>query len=403
LTLTNTRGGRITGQTNGAPLDVGKPYTLVAHTTNSDYLFSNWVTSAGLSNNSSTLHFLMSTNLTITANFVSNVFVAAAGGGTYNGLFYQTNGVTEETAGMLANLKVTPTGAYSGSLLLGGASYGLAGSFNVSGYASNDVNHTTPEGGPVAVEMTLDWTNGQIMGSVSGGGPAPWQSPLYAQKAAASPASGQYTVLLAPGANPTNDIPPGDGYILLSNHNSSVTLSGALADGTTFSQAVALGVSNDVPVYASLYNKTGLLLGWIGLSNGTLQGETNMTWIKPRASSGIYTNGFTNDLLAAVSAWSHAPADYLPSATLAITNTNTSLALDFAIAITNTTLLKTTNTPTNSLTGLFYPNTGLLKITFGNGAGKATTTGYAAILGNSTNGGGYFVTKTNAGTISLSP
>jgi hypothetical protein len=54
------------------------------------------------------------------------------------------------------------------------------------------------------------------------------------------------------------------------------------------------------------------------------------------------------------------------------------------------------------LTGTIAPKTGLLTLTYGNGAGKSTTTGYGTVLQDSTNGGGYFVTKTNAGSIILS-
>jgi len=55
------------------------------------------------------------------------------------------------------------------------------------------------------------------------------------------------------------------------------------------------------------------------------------------------------------------------------------------------------------LTGTIAPKTGLLQISFGNGARKATTASFGAMLQDSTNGGGYFVTKTNAGAILLGP
>lgn len=55
------------------------------------------------------------------------------------------------------------------------------------------------------------------------------------------------------------------------------------------------------------------------------------------------------------------------------------------------------------MTGTIAPKTGLLQITFGNGAGKATTVGYGVMLQDSTNGAGFFVTKTNAGAIQLTP
>jgi hypothetical protein len=178
-------------------------------------------------------------------------------------------------------------------------------------------------------------------------------------------------------------------------------LSGALADGAAFSQTVSVVGDGDVPFYASLYSNTGLLLGWLNLNGGLT--ATNLWWIKPPSSSTEpYTNGFTNIVTNVLSsAWTKPPADYLPFGILTIYNADT--ALIFYVSITNSTLRKETNSLTNSLTGTFTAKTGLLKITFGNGTGKDTTTGYAAILGDSTNAAGYYVTKTNAGTITLVP
>jgi uncharacterized repeat protein (TIGR03803 family) len=386
--------------TNGAMLDIGEGYTLTAKPS-SHYVFSNWTTSTGLISNSSTLHFIMESNLAITANFVTNNFIGAAG--TYNGLFFQTNGngVTEQTAGMLRGLLIRSNGTYSGTLLLEGTPYSLQGSFDLSGYASNLVNRTTAKGGPVAVEMTLDWTAGVLNGSASGSNAIAWDSLLQAEKSAAPSPSARYTALLAPGANAQGEIPPGDGYILITNHNGNFALSGALADGTAFNQSVPLGVFDDVPVYASLYGNKGLLLGWLSLYNGAFEAENYLVWIKPSLHSGIYTNGFGEVILVSGAPWTERPSSYFTNASLTISNAG--LALDFVVSITNGTLLKEANPPSNSLTGTFYPKTGMLKIVFGDGTGKATTTGYAAFLGDSTNGGGYFLTKTNAGAITIGP
>jgi len=387
--------------TNGAMLNIGERYTLTA-TPAKNYVLSNWTTSTGWISNSPTLHFIMETNLTITANFTTNLFIGASG--SYNGLFYQSN-VTEQTAGMLKNLTMGSTGTYTADLLLDGATYPLTGSFNSSGYASNYVKRTTAQGGPLAVEMTLDWTGGEISGSVSNLDPGGWVSLLDAEKSAAPAPSAEYTVLLGPGTNAQGDIPPGFGYMLITNHNGSVTLSGGLADGTAFNQTTPLGVLGGVPVYANLYSKAGLLLGWLGLSNGAVVAETSMAWIKPAARTGIYTEGFTNYLSVTGSGWTNPPAKVSAVSLLygSLTITNTSLDLDFTVAITNDTVIKISSATTNSLTGTIAPKTGLLTITFGNGTGKATTIGYGAILQDAINGGGYFVTKTNAGTILLTP
>jgi hypothetical protein len=358
---------------------------------------TNWTLSTGHTSNALTLHFIMENGLTVAANFATNLFIDASG--TYNGLFYNSNGVTEQTAGMLYNLGLKSSGAYSGSLLLGGVSYSLTGSFNSSGYASNYVARTTALG-PVSVDMTVEWTSGEISGTVSGGAADAWVSTLNAEKSAATSPSAEYTVLLSPGTNAGGAFPPGSGYALITNHNGSVTLNGALADGMTYSQNVPLGVSNDVPVYVKLYSNAGLLLGWLGLSNQSVLAETPLAWIKPAAHSGIYNAGFTNLLSVTGSVWTNPPAHTLETGTLTVANaapTN----LDFNISITNNTIVKEGNSPTNSLTGTITAKTGLLQISFGNGKGKATTPGYGVILQNAAIGGGYFVTSTNAGAILL--
>src|SRR5665213_1149583 len=58
-----------------------------------------------------------------TLEFVTNQFIAAIG--IYNGLFFTTNGVTEQTAGMLKTLTVGTGGNYSGTVLINGASHVL--------------------------------------------------------------------------------------------------------------------------------------------------------------------------------------------------------------------------------------------------------------------------------------
>jgi hypothetical protein len=393
---------------NGALLNIGEGYTLTAKP-GRNYVLTNWIGSNALmgafTNNGLTLHFIMESNETITANFTTNLFIGARG--TYNGLFYGSNSFTVQTAGMLYNLTVATSGVYSGKLLFNGGSFTLApGSFDSSGYASNRVPRAPAQGGPVALEMWLGWTNGEINGSVSGTDQGGWSNFLYAEKAAASSPSCACTALLAPGANAEGEIPPGFGYMLITNHNGSVTLNGAVADGAAFGQTVPLGMSGGVPVFSTnLYSHPGLLLGWLALSNGTVLAETPMAWIKP-ARSGIYTNGFTNLLSLTGSGWTNPPPG-VPAISLtggALIVTNSSLALAFVVSITNNTLVKETNSvSTNSLTGAITNKTGLLKIIFGNGTGRATTVGYGAILQDSNSGGGYFVTKTNAGYFRLLP
>jgi hypothetical protein len=83
---------------------------------------------------------------------------------------------------------------------------------------------------------------------------------------------------------------------------------------------------------------------------------------------------------------------------------NTGLFLDFTnIVVSNNTLTNLGILPTNSVTGFINPKTGLLNLTFANGNGIASNSAVGAILQNTTNAGGFFLTSTNAGFLQLQP
>ena len=109
--------------TNQALLNIGEGYLLTA-TPNKTSLFAGWTVSDGASTNTSdtpALRFIMESNLSVQAGFVANFFPEFAG--AYNGLFWNTNAVTEETAGMISGLTIGGQGAYSAKVKLGGALY----------------------------------------------------------------------------------------------------------------------------------------------------------------------------------------------------------------------------------------------------------------------------------------
>jgi hypothetical protein len=399
----NQNDGTITGSasisgntppTNGARLNLGEGYTLVAKPGPNE-LLTNWVFSTGMVSNAATLHFIMTPGLSIQANFMLSPFLPPVGG-IYNGLFFPTNatGPSEETAGLISHLSLGNLGAYSGTLMLGGSSYSLSGTFNIFGYASNYIVRPAAHGGPVSVVLNVGLTDSQITGHVSGND-AGWLSPLDLEEANGTGVSSQSTLLLSPSTDVIGMVPPGDGYMLLSNHLGAISLAGALADGSTFSQGVPLGKLGDVPIFANLYGNTGFLMGLINLTNGAPVAETNFIWIKPAARSGLYAAGFTNSLLAQGSA-----NPLLTSFTGTLTISNTSLNLSYQVSVAKKAVTATSGS-SNPLRGTFNPSTGALTLVFGNGDGKATDTGYAALLQGANTGGGYFVTKTGAGIISL--
>jgi uncharacterized repeat protein (TIGR03803 family) len=391
--------------TNGATLNVGESYSITA-LPDSDSLFSNWV-GGGVVSNSPTLKFLMTSNLVLTANVVSNFFLASVG--TYNGLFYPTNAdspVAEENSGMLKNLVLKNTGACSGALLFDGKSYPVTAHFDVSGHAAF-------KAGELRVDLTLDSATPRITGTVSN---TQWTASLTADLASKNLPSAESTILFSLSADVTPNSPPGDGYALVTNHSGMVTLGGGLADGTSYSQAVPASRSGDVPVYASLYGNTGLLLGWVNLTNWDAAPPTNdlptnqLVWIKKASRSAArYPGGFTNILSLQGAPWTDLGANTaaisMTDGQLVISNAGAGLYLDFTNVLVgaNNKLTNEGALPANSLTGVIAPKTGQWTLTFG-GGNKTTTKAYGAVLQNQTHGisgGGYFLTTTNAGSVSL--
>jgi uncharacterized repeat protein (TIGR03803 family) len=391
---------------NGAFLNIGEGYSITGVPMGLS-LFSNWVGSSALgafTNTSATLPFVMQSNMVLTANFATNFFVPAHG--TYNGLFANTNAVAEESSGMLQGLLLATNGTFSAKLLMAATTYSLSSRFDVSGNFSTNLGSASAPGGKLYVNLTVNRAAREIVGTVSN---TLWNANLTAELAGTNLPSARYTVLLQPPAGAPSNTPPGDGYAQVTNHLGMVTFSGKLADETVFTPAAAESPNGDVPVYASLYGNTGLLYGWINLTNLAAAAPSNtLTWIKKASrSTAFYTNGFTNTLLLQGGTWTSPPAKtpaiVMPEGTLIISNA--SLFLTFNVAVSNNnTLVKLPGSPPNSLTSSsIAPATGLLTVTFGNGNGKATTSGLGAVLQSQTNGGGFFLGTTNAGLILLLP
>jgi len=396
-------------------LTIGKKYTVTA-VPHSKNVFIFW---AGGTNQpysvlsaSARYTFTMESNLVLAANFITNPFIAATG--IYNGLFSTTSGVTEETAGMLKNLTIRQDGSYSGTILINGGRHGIGGKFDLAGLATNKILRTVSRGGPLRVEMTLDWSDspsqvtGLVFGTnVSGTNEVPWTANLTAYLATNDLHPAQYTMLIPPDTNnaPPTSSPGGDGYALITNHAGTARITGALADGTVLSQTAPVSQGSYVPIYANLYASNGLLLGWLDLDVTNTTGN-NLTWIHPVTTNGLYQNGFTNILPASqiqLSLWTNPPGDIDLLANLSMLETIYDTNALTNIAVTTSASGEVTGT---SVSGSIKLKTGLFKVTIGSGASKVT--GYGAVLlnatnGNATNSGGYFLTPQDAQAIELEP
>jgi hypothetical protein len=133
LTVTISGTGTVTPNLNNTMQDVGATLKLTAKP-GAGQVFGSW--SGDVDATTAVLTFVMKSNMTVQANFVPNPFTP--GVGTYQGLFYDTNGPTHASSGSI-NAKVTSSGSFSAKVLLAGKSYSLSGQISAGGFASNSI------------------------------------------------------------------------------------------------------------------------------------------------------------------------------------------------------------------------------------------------------------------------
>jgi hypothetical protein len=425
LTVRTNGTGKVTsssGATNGASLIVGTNYTILATIPpGKTWIFSNWTsgTSVGAlayASSRSNLTFIMSSNLILQANFITNPFPAVAG--TYTGLFYPANGVTEASSGyFVASIVSNSAGAYSANLKLDGGAYPFSGSFDATGTVQTNLARTGKTPVSVTLNLHLNPADDQMSGTVSGTvSNVAWTSVLQADRAvfnaSTAPATnyaGQFTLLVPPGPAAPAGSPDGYGYALLTNTLGGASiLSGALADGAILGPTSApIAKDGSIPLYNSLYSGKGSLLGWIIITNQppqTLDGQ--ISWIKPAVAKTLYPLGFTNAASVLGSPYTRpaagAPVLDLTNGTLTLSNGNLTTPLIYTVGLTRGNVLTNTGTsPTNSLAIVLNPTNGLLKVTFRAPGAKTNTVGSGAVLQNQTNALGSFLGPNQSGAIIL--
>jgi hypothetical protein len=214
-------------------------------------------------------NFVQSSNAVLTVN---------ATAGTYNGLFADATTLSNASSGSLLNFVVSTNSTYSGKIDIAGNSYSLSGKFDSTASSSNLVTRTK---GNVVVLLWFGSPVGIISGNVSCAAEG-WSVPLRA------------LVTRYSSSNPTrtsgNNVNLVDlnsaigGQMFITNTVAgAVKMTGKLSDSTKISVNAALTSTEEFPVHVDLYRKTGMLHGWVSLSNGIAGGT--LMWIKPGAAN----------------------------------------------------------------------------------------------------------------------
>jgi hypothetical protein len=398
--------GTVSGQTNGALLEIGVGYTLVA-TPDPDSLFAGWSGSAN--STSATLKFLMDSNLSFTATFVTNRFPFVKG--AYSGLFYDPNDVQQISSGFLT-MMLGDAGAYSGKLLMNGKSLSVSGTLGAYGFGSNFVSR--PGTNPVVLSLSLDLTNGteQLTGTVSEETPSNtvWTANLMADRAVfnaktlQAPQAGKYTLIIPVDTNSAAG-PGGDGFgTVIVSTAGAVSFSGTLADGTKITQKTTLSKNGQWPFYAPLYKGKGSLISWVTFTNETdTDFDGLFNWFKQTQTAKYYPGGFTNEAMIAGSRF------VTPTATnllIDITNgivgfTNGNLTTNF----TNHVMLdaggKVFNQGTNKLSLSISKSSGTLSGSVTPPGGGKAVSFKGALLQKQNGGSGFFLGTNASGRVCL--
>jgi hypothetical protein len=210
LTVDVTAGGTVLGLGGSTALaDVNTSFNLSA-SPNPGFFFGGWSgTLPSLPSFANSLSIDLTGNTTVAANFAS----FASMQGSYSGLISSTP-ASNATAGS-ASFTLNSHGSYSGSILLGGASYKMHGSFDPSGTAPQ-IPLKLPGGTAATLILQLQTAAGfqNIAGQLMEDGTtvATLSAPRsFYNKKNPWPYPGKYTVLLNPG-NGAPEAPAGIGY-----------------------------------------------------------------------------------------------------------------------------------------------------------------------------------------------
>lgn len=336
LTITVTGCGILSPNYLGTTYqEPGAQYTVTA-TPCAGFDFSGWT--GGAVTASAALTFEMQPGLTLQANFAPRQYIPLKA--TYNGLFYETNGVSQGRSGAFT-LSTTTKGKFTGTLQLGGSRHSISGQFNTNGHAQIRITGRNPN---LTMDLQMETASGaeRIVGSL---GDSTWSADLAGDRAVfdsktnAAPQAGKYTLAIRGSYSDTNS-PAGYSYGTVSvDKAGKVSLSATLADGTKFSQTGVVSRQGHWPLYLPLYSGKGSLLSWITFTNtpeADLAGA--LVWLKPALpKTRYYPAGFTLETTTTgsrynIPATGHGPLN-LTTASLVLQLQSRDLALSTTIRL----------------------------------------------------------------------
>ncbi|HEY3854660.1 MAG TPA: peptidylprolyl isomerase [Verrucomicrobiae bacterium] len=227
-----------------------------------------------------------------TENLSVNLFPAIAG--TYYGVFYATN-IATNNAGLF-KFTVNNSGLMTGKLQFPIVTFSVATPLSSAGTAS--LSGTGFGGTTLYLGVNFNLTNGSdsVTGYVDSVGTyATFTGYRAVTQLPTNTVAGKYLLNLDTVTNLGVADPTNDGFAALTvGKTGALTLSGTLADNTTFTEGVGVSKDGVWPVFAPLYKGHGLLIGWetnVISASGSPGTTGTIYWVKAPTKDTYFTNG----------------------------------------------------------------------------------------------------------------
>ena len=389
---------------------IGRTYTITAVPVANQF-FLHWGGTATVTpTGARTGTFTFAVGNTLVANFVESQFVADAVG-TYNGILRgDGNYASQANAGLFTATVALNTGAFTGRVILDGASSTIAGVFN---NLSNTFSNTNSNGFSYSLEIDVTSPVRRITGTITKRKRGTTTAVIvvdaaqaYNKTTALTPGSiaSAYNVAFGvpqdtnPSPLPSQERPHGNGYgvLTVASSDGAAKVVGILADGTAYTSAAFLCRDNTVPLYASFASRTGAICGELAIDHAESASDVlgfDINWYRSEHNGHFYPFGYGTGLtVTAVGGLQ----SFSLQASLGLTAAPV-LAMEGALGVTSKTLAAsgTGFASADKTTKLSFSSTGLM-------SGEFTPAGTAnkhvikgVIVGKGGVGGeafGYFLT-----------
>jgi hypothetical protein len=344
--------------------------------------------------------------VSITAFVQGNIhqYAFIPGAGVFNGLFCDANDVQTSSAGGFS-LTMTATSTYKATIQYKGKGYPVRGKFDSNGQASNTLRRSGAS--PLTVNWQVNLSEPDYLyGTVSDGTNVAQLTGGRDVFNAGNPApqAGRYTLVI-PGIEDATDSPAGNGYgTAIVDAGGVVHFKGRLADDTVVVQNAALSKNGEWPVYISLYQRKGILVGWLQFADdGTNDLSGTLRWTKPNLpSSKLYKPGFSvnGEVIGSRYVVPIGTARMLPNTEGMVVLSGGNLP-NSSIPVTFGSRSELVNSGPNALKLAFTPASGFFSGTFAE-AGRTTIFPIkGAVLRRQNYGSGYFLGAGQSGKVTV--